>query len=486
MNARARLGLNTLWLLAARLGTQGLMVLFTILIARRLGDAGLGEYAFMASAIFLANVLTTFGTDMWLIREIAAGAGLAQVPAALAVQLALSALFVVLTFVSAPSLPGQSPDAVLALQLYSLALFPLAFYTVFTAVLRGQERMEWYTLLNLAASLLQLAAVWWFVQPGGRVVTVAWLLLGSQVAAAALAGLICALKVPGFLRAWRFSVTAVPAVVRVSAPIALLGLLGMSYQKLSIYLLSTLAGAAATGAFSAALRVVEASKTGHLALFGALYPAMAQAQAGSTDETGWWEALNYSWKALLALAGIAALALSFLAAPLVHFLYGPAFAASIPALQILAWMLIPYTVNTYLSLAFLAAGQERYVARALLASLITLSVLNAWWIPSAGLLGACWAAVVAEFVQAGALLLQSPNPSRYLHPLSNKWSALSARAGKQVTNSTNWIESHKIFVQHLPWRAVPGFVLFIRGIRGKKTLVNPRRAKNVHDLSELS
>jgi O-antigen/teichoic acid export membrane protein len=413
MSQRTRLGDNTLWLLLMRFGTQGLMVLFTLLIARRLGEVGLGEYAFVASALFLANVLTTFGTDMLLIREIAAGAGLAQLPAALVVQLTLSALFVGLIFVGAPALPGQSRAAVLALQIYSLSLFPLAFYTVFTAALRGKERMDLYTLLNLTVSFLQVAAVWLFVRPGGSVVTVALILLAVQLMAALLAGLLCLAQIPGFLRAWRFSweqiASAIPAVVRTSAPIALLGLLGMSYQKLSVYLLSLLAGAAMTGWFSAALRVVEASKTGHLAFFGALYPAMAQAHGASTDEAQGPGVFAFSWRALLALTVAAALAVFFLAAPLVRWLYGSAFEPSISALKVLIWMLIPYTVSTYLSLAFLASGREGAVARALLVSLIALAGLSIWWIPRAGLGGASWSALAAESLQAILLLADKKN-----------------------------------------------------------------------------
>lgn len=404
MNQLARLGKNALWLLAARFGTQGLVVVFTILIARRLGSTGLGEYAFMASAIFLANVLTTFGTDMLLIRDIAAHDDLSRLPAALLIQLILSALFVALAFVGAPLLPGQSQDAVLAVQIYSLALFPLAFFTVFTAVLRGKERMDLYTLLNLAASLLQVLAAWLFVQSRGSVVRVAMLMLAVQFFATALAGILCILSFPDFLKAWRSSWQVIPAMIRLSAPIALLGLLGMLYQKLSIYMLATLAGAAVTGWFSAALRVVEASKIGHLALFGALYPAMAKAEVVSDDETGPNQLFAWSWRLLLVVAGAASLVTFSLASPLVTVLYGDVFEPSVSALRILIWMMIPYTINAYLSLAFLAKRQETLVAQALLAGLVTLTVLNAWWIPRIGLAGACWAALVAEVVQAGFLL----------------------------------------------------------------------------------
>ena len=394
----ARLGKNSLWLLASRLGTQALMVVFTILLARRLGSAGFGEYAFLAATIFIGNMLTTFGTDMLLMREIASRGDLSRLTAALLLQLWLSALFVTLVIFGAPFFPNQSAPAVLALRIYSLALFPLAFYTVFTSALRGLERMNSYALLSMATIVLQVAVVAFL--PAGGLVALAIGLLSIQIFVTVLAGLFCSLQIPAFWRAWHFSARAVRTLVLASAPIALLALLGMLYQKLSIYMLSAFGGAALTGWFAAALRAVEASKTVHISVFTALYPAMARAESNSANT------FRLTWIFLLAGAALIALTLSLLAAPLVKLLFGADFAPSTAALRILAWMLVPYTVNTYLTLAFVAAKGERNVAIALSTSLFSLVLLNLWWIPRFGLVGAAWAALAAESFQAILLMSQ--------------------------------------------------------------------------------
>jgi O-antigen/teichoic acid export membrane protein len=75
-------------------------------------------------------------------------------------------------------------------------------------------------------------------------------------------------------------------------------------------------------------------------------------------------------------------------------------------LRVLGWVLVPYTISAYLSLAFVARRRERPVARALAASVIALVVLGAWWIPREGVLGACWATLAAETLQAAVLLAQ--------------------------------------------------------------------------------
>src|SRR5271157_2618085 len=85
---------NSFVLLLARIGTQIGTAVFTVVLARRLGITGFGEYALIAALIYVANSLTTFGTDMALIREIAAQDDLSSLPAALIIQLALSVLLI--------------------------------------------------------------------------------------------------------------------------------------------------------------------------------------------------------------------------------------------------------------------------------------------------------------------------------------------------------------------------------------------------------
>jgi len=386
---------NSLWLLIARIGTQGAMVLFTILLARRLGSAGFGEYAFISAIIFVGNMLTTFGTDMTLIREIAAHDDLSQLPAALLSQLGFSIILILVIWMGTPFLPHQTAESILALRVYSFALIPLAFFTVFTIALRGKQQMDAYTWLNLTGSFLQLAIVWFFIKPNSSIVTLVFLLLFNQIIVSLIGAMICANQIQGFWRDWRFSGKKVSILLNVSTPLAILTVVAMLYQKLSVTMLSMMSGAVMTGLFSVSQRIVEGAKTGHAAIFTALYPAMAQNKNRS---------FRLSWILLLVGAGLGAITLSALAKPVTLILFGAEYEASIPALQILAWILIPYAVNTFLTLKFVASKNEKPVLQASLASLILLIVLNIYWIPRAGLIGAAWSALIAEIIQASLLI----------------------------------------------------------------------------------
>jgi O-antigen/teichoic acid export membrane protein len=393
-----RVAKNSLWLLLARIGTQGMAALFTIILARRLGSIGFGEYAVVAAIVFVGNMLTTFGTDMSIIREIAARDNFSWIPVALLIQLALSLLFILLLWFGSPFLlPRQSMDGFFALRIYSLALIPLSFFTIFTSVLRGKQFMGAYTWLNLIGAFLQLVMVWIFIYPGASVVSLAWLLLLSQMIVSCIGGMICKQLVNGFWQNWRFSTKNISILVKASTPLAVLSAIAMLYQKAGILIISTVGGSAMAGFFSIAQRMVEAAKTVHIAVFTALYPAMVQ----SKDET-----FRLSWIFLLAGAGIGAISLSASAGPLAEILFGADYEASISALQTLSWILLPYTVSSFLVLKFVASNQETPVLRASLTSLVLLISLGLWWIPRAGLTGAGSSALVAESTQAALLFWQ--------------------------------------------------------------------------------
>jgi O-antigen/teichoic acid export membrane protein len=399
---------NSFWMVLSRFGVQGLSVLFTVFLARQLGNAGFGEYAFITSLVFVFNALTTFGTDMLLIREIAADEDLSRLPAVLIIQLLLSGIIIVVIWAIGGWFPNQSANAVLALKIYILALIPLAFYTVFTIVLRGKQRLNSYTHLNLASAFLQLSTILFFIKFKSGVVAVSVSLLFVQIISAVLAGIMTSVIVPGFWKIWRFYLRDLLPVLKAAAPIALLTLLGMFYQKLTITMLSLMSGPVQTGIFSAASRAVEASKGIHMAVFVALYPAMAQGiSAKRTGRNGpmFTDVEIAYFRVLLVGAMLASLILTIFAVPIVHILYGIDFLQSAQILKILAWTLFPFTINGFLSLSLMASHKEWTIGLVMAVSLLILVILNFWWIHFSGLQGAASAFLVAECIQASLLLM---------------------------------------------------------------------------------
>jgi O-antigen/teichoic acid export membrane protein len=374
--------------------------------------------------VFVANVVTTFGTDMVLIRDIAGAGRTDRWAAALGVQLVLSAGAIGLIWVAAPVVPGQDAAVVAALRVYSLSLLPAALFSVCSAALRGVGQMSWYAAIGAALAAMQLGAIWAFVTPGIGLAAVAIVLLAVQVVTGAAAFGVCAVLIPGFRRRPVLAASDVASMARASVSIGALGLLGVLYQRAGILALSVATGPSTTGWFAASSRVVEASKSGHVALFAAVYPAMAAAHPPRPAQDGAQDAeqdaapdsglpnarspestsLGRTWR--VAVTGAAAISgvLVVGSSVVIGLLYGPAFAPASGALAILGLTLVPSTIATYRSLELLASHREDRTLRALSLAILAMVLLLAILIPLVGWIGACWAILGAEVVQAGSMV----------------------------------------------------------------------------------
>jgi O-antigen/teichoic acid export membrane protein len=409
-----RLGPNSFWLVLSRLGGQAFSALTTIFIARALGPAGLGGYSFIVAVILVGNVVTTFGLDTLLIRDLAGSRDLnaAYLPAVLWLQLGLSAVFVMGVLLLSRWLPHQTPDTRLALQLYGLAVLPLAFYTTYSAVFRAYERMDLFNHTNLLVAAAQTAGVWLILKLHGSLVLVASVLLATQMLGAAASGWMCTRKIRPIRLItwpnWRLGRSVWKVVCR-SWPLAALGGLAVISQRMGILLLSWISGQSMTGSFSAALRLVETLKLGHYAYFGALLPVLAlrmaktQGAGHGKEQPVSKRMLQLSFITLLFISAGAAVLLSWLSAPIIEITYGPGYESSVASLQVMVWILVPYTISAQLSIELVASGRERRVLAATAGSILLSGVAYLILVPRLGLYGSGVAALAGE--SAGAILM---------------------------------------------------------------------------------
>ena len=370
---------NSLYLLLSRLTAQGLAILFIALLARRLGVDDFGQFTFIAAVVLIGNTVTNFGTDTYLIRELARTKQIVPlVPQVLALQLVLSALWVVFTLLLAPNSP---------ILLYSLSLFPLAFFSISTASLRAFERMDRVWTLSLINGLIQLIAAW--LSPD--LWTLCLFLLVGQLLVAAFSHWICSATLPSF----SLLLLVDPRhLFKLTLPFAALTILLVLAQRIGVLTVSSLLGDESTGIFSSVTRVVDGLKLGHYAVLGALLPVISRGTVESK------QSFRNGFVLLMGLSLLMAFTLLLLPRPLILILYGRSFTAAIPLLSLLGWSLIPYTVSSFISYDLIARGREKPLVKATAISLVTILVLYIWLVLIYGLNGAVYAALVGEIIQA--------------------------------------------------------------------------------------
>jgi O-antigen/teichoic acid export membrane protein len=384
---------NVFWTVASRYGSQVLAVVSSLILARHLGIAGFGEYAFISAIVMVGNALSTFGTDMVLIRRIAARGDYSDLAAALVIQLLLSFIFIAAIFLFYSLFTLTS-----ALLIYGFALIPLSFFTIFSIALRGTQDMQAFSLLHFSSAFLQLLAVFLLVLQNGNVTQLAVMLLIVQVFSSLIGLWLCLARIGNFFPRWKFSWPGIPLLLRASVQMAVIGTLRLVYEKLAVSLLPILYGVTMTGLFSASVRVMDAAKLGHMSALTALYPEMALDRKFIMQRTG--------FGLLLFAAAVLSLTIFLFAGPIVSLLFGDPFTSAADSLRILAWILIPYFVTSYYSLAFVALELERPVLTSLVSGLLLMLGLLLQLSPLYGLRGAAIALLSAEILQAALLWFQ--------------------------------------------------------------------------------
>jgi O-antigen/teichoic acid export membrane protein len=288
--------------------------------------------------------------------------------------------------------------------IYSLSLIPLAFFTVYTAVLRAHERMDVYLLISAVLAVTQLIGVWAILHAERSLLALVMVLDGVQLLAAIVAALACHHTLPIFRVRWRIDQRQLMHAVHVAWPFALLGALAVIYQRLGVLMLSALGKEIETGWYAAASRVIEPVKILHFAVLGALLPALAKLTTTADQPLPAAQLFRRAWLFLLSISMLVTFASVVFAAPLINLLFGAAYVPAIPLVQILAVSLIPYTFSAAWSVRRVTQGQERRVTVALAASLAAAILLNLWLIPLYGANGAALTVVIGESVFAAILL----------------------------------------------------------------------------------
>jgi O-antigen/teichoic acid export membrane protein len=393
------IGINSSWLFLARLITQGQLAFFSIWVARQLGASGFGQYSIIASVVFLGNVLTTFGTDTLLIRDLARTrrGDDPSISTAIGLQVWLSIVFILCVSIWVRFFPTGTPDTRAGLVIYSFSLLPLAFFSVFTAVLRAWERMDLFLLLSIVTALLQAGGALWVVRGSGSLPALIWFLLLVQVVATVIAGFFCWRVVPNFRLKVTFNLKWLAGLVRLAWPLALLSLFGVVYQRVGVLAVSFYGGDAQTGWFSAASRLVEGFKLLHIAVLGALLPALSN-RGNQPQEAG-----KLFKIAFFCLGGISLTTASFgtlLAGPMVTFLFGMGYTQTVPIFRLLVWVLVPYSLTACLSLRLITRGKERSALAAMAGGLALALGFNLWLVQAHGSVGAAIAAVLSECILA--------------------------------------------------------------------------------------
>lgn len=365
-----------------------------IALARLLGPAQLGQYAWAVTFLTIAIALADGGMSPLIARDLVAtgerrSAWLANF---LAFRLALGLLVGLLAM---PVVALMAPEAVRVPLLLCCPLLPLIAARFYDPVFQVADRpflSVHVTLVYVALAPLGILAALLAAEPVG------WAVLAFGVAAIGygLAGLVLTWRL---IRPDRRAIGrgGLGEIGRAVAPLMASALITALAQRVDVLILAALGGVAAAGQYNAAYRFLDIGLAMLVTVLAPLLSVFAALAARSPDR------LRAGFRAMMRPIAVAGLLVGLLAIPLaepvLRLVYGAAFAPASTALILLAWKLAAAAVSLLAFVLVMTTGSIGYTVWSSAAALVIIVVLNGLLAPRLGATGAAIASLAAEVLQ---------------------------------------------------------------------------------------
>jgi O-antigen/teichoic acid export membrane protein len=385
-------------------GGKAVMLVITVVAARRLNADPFGVMAFAMATGWLLGVATDAGLSMHLARETARHPehGRRYLIEVLSLRAGLAFFAATLTVLASPYFVPQHWRLqfvlVMTAQLCGAVIETIAHY------FRGLQRSEIESAIHLSYRLttlvLAMAVLWWW-----RRLDYLGIALLAPGVIAMLVALAIALNLaesqdpgPGTLTASSF--------FRDVFPLGAAVLISALYFRIDVYFIQQWHGFQPVGGYNAVFRLVEALRLLPAAVMAVTFPMLVQ----TTDIQ-----LVRTIGGRLAGAGLALAAVCGLGATvIVSLVYGESYAYAAPAFAVLSLALPLFFLNYALTHQVIGwDGQRAYLVIVSLALAGNIAA-NLLLVPTRGIVGAAIATVLTEvIVTAGCLyVLRAPHALR--------------------------------------------------------------------------
>ncbi|HEV3093270.1 MAG TPA: flippase [Solirubrobacteraceae bacterium] len=370
------------------------------LVARKLGESGLGAFVFGIAYLGFVMVAVDLGLDRYILRVIARERSSAHHlffnVIALKLAIALPLFTLAMLALDLVGYSSQAQETTLALTLGvlsdSIARTQLA---VFSAHERGGPPAVANAFQRICSAGLGIAAL----QAGLGVVAV-----GASYSIGSLLGLIAgfalmarSIGVPArsvSRRRWR-------ALASSSVPFAAQDTFSILLARMDTLILSVFAAQAAVGRYGAAYRLFESTFFITYALTGAF--AAMYTYLGPDSDPPLRAVVQRSLKLAVVLLAPVAVAFLVLAEPICHLIYGTQFSAAAPLRLLAPGVVLMGVVTLGVSLLVSRENPRRVVLLTAVVAVLNIA-LNLVLIPLYGVIGAASAMLVTEVIYAAWVL----------------------------------------------------------------------------------
>jgi len=356
MTPLKRLIENTGAMMIARGLQPFLNFILVVIISRWIGVDGLGEYTTIFSLLIIFQLICAFGLRMLLTREVAKYPD--KTNRYLSNSLILGIIISIFTaFIMLLSIYFLKYDESITLSasVLSLALIPTALNEIFIGVLAGHERLKIVGLVTIIEEIIKVSLCVLLLFMGYRILTIVIIYVIMRFFSSLLLyyfihRYIMKLK-------FEFDMSFALGLLKQTQIFAYSAVLFALFLQIDVIILSKMGTIEDVGIYGASLRILRFLIMMIQSFFIAFYPILSKLYKENKQKFE--KACYSSGKYFLMITIPISLVICLIFDKVVIFLFGADFGPSIPVLQIIVWVIIPFAITKIFSFALLASNNQR-------------------------------------------------------------------------------------------------------------------------------
>ncbi|RPI04745.1 MAG: flippase [Ignavibacteriae bacterium] len=458
---------NIAFLVGAQAITKGGIVIAILLLTNYLGVDEFGRYNFLLAYAALFTPLCDLGFDVFIVRHLAMhpeerGRVAGTVLSAKFILVLFSISLISISFYFVSGVPSLLYPMVLAAAVVTIRTITGTFSGLF----RANQHLSLDSFSQIAAKLFDIAAVLVALFFKADLILLLKVLLVSALLQSGYSFFLAYRN--SYLTSISFDATILGPLFKGAFPFALTSISVMIYFQIDVVMLSMLVNEHETGIYRSATNIVFGITAFSAAVVTALFPMIAK-EYNSDRQTAVRTTSNAMFYSLLFVMPIAVFTTG-LAGPIIQFLYRDSFAAASSSLRILVWWLPVAAITNILGYVLGAIGLQRKVLLISVMNAVFNVMVNFYFIPHFGPVGASITTVATELL--GFVFLASIVRKHFGHVIPRDKFLRVACAALFILPLMVFGDRVNIILLGLASVAIYSIALFLCGAINKQDLKN--------------
>ena len=384
---------NTIILIFGEVLSRAMSLILIVLIARYLGEIGLGKYSFVFAFVGVFSMLSDFGANVYMNKELSRDTSLAKeyLGKIFVFKLiigAVAALLPVIVII----FTNQSSEIKIGVLLAAMGMFMYYIAFPFRAVVNAFEIQSYQSLYVISERIIAFVLGAFVLYNGYGLLALLIVLALSNTSSWFILYSLVSKKLVKLQP--KFDFKFIKSFLKKSLPFWLTAVFITIYFKIDIVMLSFLKDYAAVGWYNASYKIIDTLSFIPFVIITVVFPIMSKFYKKNEKMLSILYEKSFYYLILLALP--LGIGITLLANKIILFVYKQNFVNSIIALQILIWALVFIFVNYLMGYLLNSIEKQKLFTYTTGISAILNIILNLILIPLYSFIGASIATVATE------------------------------------------------------------------------------------------